>query len=249
MKRKKGPDTTSKAKNGATKKQTSSQAAAKKKIAKPAVTLAKKKTNGPTPTATLYDLRKLLEAGGDEAGALRKCIIRSAVYASRCGKHSRSWRATDGKVYPDIGKAFITFANIKQCEKCKNANMDAYFCRLRRRHKEPDHDGGETFAPWVSLFKVAMEELVVRAPEKTTSASGMSDGGKSTAPPAAAFSAAPQSEAKSTATAVGVEVAVERKESAAEGKSINGSATSHETPKSTDFDSASPSKNVSKGRL
>lgn len=83
-------------------------------------TPSKKKTNGPAATASSSDLRKIIEDGGEEAEKMRQCIIRAAVYASRCGKHTRNFRAPNGKVYPDISKAFAGYAGLKPCERCKN---------------------------------------------------------------------------------------------------------------------------------
>ncbi len=81
---------------------------------------SKKKSNGPAATASASDLRKIIEDGGDEAEKMKTCIIRAAVYASRCGKHTRNYRAPDGKVYPDISKAFAAHAGLKPCERCRN---------------------------------------------------------------------------------------------------------------------------------
>ena len=182
IKRKAGPSRkVAKTVNRDAQKMTSSQVIARKNMAKPALAATKKKTNGPKPTATLNDIHKSLEVGGDQAEVLHRCLVRSAVYASRCGKHSRSWRAPDGKVFPDIGKAFRSYAKVKPCEKCKLANMDAYHCRLRRRHDEPDYDGGDGFAVWAPLFKLPMEALVVRGPDKIKPANAMREGGKPTA--------------------------------------------------------------------
>ena len=153
---------------------------------------SKKKSNGPAATATASDLRKIIEDGGDEAEKLKTCIIRAGVYASRCGKHTRNFRAPDGKVYPDISKAFAIHSGIKSCEKCKNNKQgvsasparglvmtvgsillsqfmftssfccQSYHCRLRRKHKELDHDGSDSPAVLAPLFKVPMEDLVIR---------------------------------------------------------------------------------------
>ena len=216
VKRKAGPKKVSKTRNGDAKTQASSQVAPREKMAKLAPAPKKKKTNGPKPTATLNDLRNSLEVGGDQAEVLHRCIVRSAVYASRCGKHSRSWRAPNGKVFPDIGKAFRLYAKVKTCEKCKLSNMDAYHCRLRRRHNEPDYDGEDSFAVWAPLFKLPMEALVVRGPDKIKPASTLVEGGKPTATPATVVPKAPAGEDESAASAAGVKAgSIEREDSAA----------------------------------
>lgn len=91
----------------------------------------KKKTNGPSATATASDLRKIVEEGGELAEKMRTCIIRAAVYASRCGNHTRNFRAPNGKVYPDISKAFAVHAGLKPCERCKNnkQGVSGYYYR------------------------------------------------------------------------------------------------------------------------
>lgn len=131
----------------------------------------KKKSNGPAATASAADLRKIIEDGGDEAEKLKTCIIRAAVYASRCGKHTRNFRAPDGKVYPDISKAFALHAGLKPCERCKNNKQGAYHCRLRRKHKELDHDGSDSPGVLAPLFKVPMEDLVIRVIKQKPSGS------------------------------------------------------------------------------
>lgn len=155
----------------------------KKKTTKPASTKATvsvqgKKANGPTPTATLEDLQRSIETGGHEATVLHKSIIESAVYASRCGKHSRNWRALNGEVYPNISRAFELHSNIKACQKCKNARLGIYYCRLRRRHDSLDFAGGDTFTKLGPMFKVPMEQLVVRAPKKELSTVSTTDASK-----------------------------------------------------------------------
>jgi hypothetical protein len=80
----------------------------------------KSKANGPPVSASAGDLRKIMEEGGEPAEEMKTCIIRAAVYASRCGKHTRSFRAPSSKVYPDISKAFAAHGGVKPCERCKN---------------------------------------------------------------------------------------------------------------------------------
>ena len=35
---------------------------------------------------------------------------------------------------------------LKPCPRCKSNKQGAYHCRLRRKHKEMDHDGGNSVA-------------------------------------------------------------------------------------------------------
>jgi hypothetical protein len=122
----------------------------------------KKKGNGPKTTASSSQLRKLVEEGGEAAEKIKTCIVRAAVHASRAGKHGQSFRAPNGEVYPDISKAFAAHAGLKPCNRCKNNKQGAYHCRLRRKHKELDYDGGNSPAILEPLFSVPMNELVLR---------------------------------------------------------------------------------------
>lgn len=79
-----------------------------------------KKKNGPTITASSSELRKIMEEGGELAEKIKKVIIRSAVHASRAGKHGISFRAPNGQTYPDVSKAFAVHAGLKPCNRCKN---------------------------------------------------------------------------------------------------------------------------------
>jgi hypothetical protein len=128
--------------------------------AKPSGGSSKKKGNGPTPTASSSELRILMEDGGEIAEKIKTCIIRSAVHASRAGKHGLSFRASNRQTYPDVSKAFAAHAGLKPCIRCKNNKQGAYHCRLRRKHKELDYDGSNSPAILAPLFLVPMNELL-----------------------------------------------------------------------------------------
>ena len=91
------------------------------------VAVTKKKSAGPTPTASSSALRKILEEGGEAAEKMKKCIIRAAVHASRSGKHGQSFRAPNGQTYPDVSKAFAGHAGLKPCMRCKNNKQGVSF--------------------------------------------------------------------------------------------------------------------------
>lgn len=140
---------------------------AKKTASLPAVKSGSKskfklKHVGPTPTANASDLRKLMEEGGEMAEKTKQCIIRAAVHASRSGKHGQSFLAPDGKAYPDVSKAFAAHAGLKPCSRCKNNKQGAYHCRLRRKHKELDHDGSNSPAELAPLLLIPMEDLLIQ---------------------------------------------------------------------------------------
>lgn len=149
------------------KKESAATKPAKKTASLPAVksgskTKFKLKHVGPTPTANASDLRKLMEEGGEMAEKTKQCIIRAAVHASRSGKHGQSFLAPDGKAYPDVSKAFAAHAGLKPCSRCKNNKQGAYHCRLRRKHKELDHDGSNSPAELAPLLLIPMEDLLIQ---------------------------------------------------------------------------------------
>ena len=121
------------------------------------------KNKGPEPTASASALKKVMEEGGASAEAMRQAIIKSAVYASRTDRHGHSFVAPTGEIYPDIGKAFAAYAGIKPCERCKNNKQGSYHCRLRRKHKDEDYDGGTSWAVLVDLQSKPLESLAPSA--------------------------------------------------------------------------------------
>jgi hypothetical protein len=92
------------------------------------VVTTKKKSNGPVPTASSSELRRIIEDGGDEAEKMKTCIIRAAVHASRASKHGQSFKAPNGQTYPDVSKAFAAHAGLKPCMRCKNNKQGVSSC-------------------------------------------------------------------------------------------------------------------------
>ena len=125
-----------------------------------------KKVHGRSPTASSTELKKLMESSGDAAEAMRICIVRAAVFASRTSRHGQSFIGSNGQVYPDVSKAFAAWGGMKPCDRCKNNKQGAYHCRLRRKHKELDHDGGNSPALLAPLFLEPLDDLIKRQ-EKT----------------------------------------------------------------------------------
>ena len=119
-----------------------------------------KKEHGPAQTSSSSDLKKLMETPGELADAMRRCIVRAAVFASRNGRHGQSFVGSNGQVYPDVARAFAAWADMRPCDRCKNNKQGAYHCRLRRKHKELDHDGGNSPALLAPLFLESMEDLL-----------------------------------------------------------------------------------------
>jgi hypothetical protein len=115
---------------------------------------------GPRPTATYNDLKKIFDDNGPLTHSMKDYIVKAAVHASRSGQHSMSWLGPDGQRYPDISKAFALYAGVKPCHRCKNNKQGAYHCRLRRKHKDTDHDGGDSPVVLSSLLLAPMESLL-----------------------------------------------------------------------------------------
>ena len=120
-----------------------------------------KKNTGPTPTATSLELKRIMEKGGDLAEEMRNYIIRAAVYHSKTGGNSGSFVGCNGETYPDVSKAFSLHGNLRPCNRCKSNKQGAYHCRLRRKHKEPDYDGGESASILTPFFEIPLENLII----------------------------------------------------------------------------------------
>lgn len=121
-----------------------------------------KKPSGPAPTSSSTELKKLMESTGAAREAMRVCIVRAAVHASRTGRHGQSFVGSNGHIYPDVARAFAAWGDMKPCERCKNNKQGAYHCRLRRKHKELDHDGGNSPVLLAPLFLEPLEDLIHR---------------------------------------------------------------------------------------
>jgi hypothetical protein len=112
------------------------------------------------PSETANALRLLMM---DDAWAekFRLVILKAAAYASRTQVYDTSFKGPNNLVYPDLVKAFSVYAQVKPCSRCKSNKQGVYHCRIRRRHKEADFDGGAT-ASVLEPFEVApLESLLV----------------------------------------------------------------------------------------
>ena len=146
---------------------TKSNSVASKKKPSNSESPTKKKGKGPIANATASDLKKLMEEGGELAGKMRGVIIGAAVHAARAGKHDgRPFRALDDKVYPDICKAFSSHAGMKPCKQCRINKQGIYYCRLKRRHQDPDFDGGDSWKTLAPYFLLPMGDLVIKPKKK-----------------------------------------------------------------------------------
>ena len=116
---------------------------------------------GPLPTSTTAQLKQIMEKNDSVADALRDSIIKAAVYASRAGVRNGVFVGSTGESYPDICKAFSNHANCRPCLRCKNNKQGAYHCRLKRRHKEQDYDGRNSYIILDPLLQAPLETLLL----------------------------------------------------------------------------------------
>jgi hypothetical protein len=123
--------------------------------------LASSTNNDAKPTSNVSELKKIMDENGDTAKSIKESIIRAAVHASRSGRHAQSFRSSNGETYPDVSKAFAAYGGIKPCVRCKSNKQGAYHCRLRRRHKDIDYDGGNSLAILAPLYSAPMESLLL----------------------------------------------------------------------------------------
>ena len=128
--------------------------------------IKKKKSTSPSPASSqsgsAAELKRIMEAETTETEAMRVCIIRAGVYASRAGRHGQSFLGPDGNTYQDVSKTFASYAGVKPCSRCKNNKQGAYHCRLRRKHKDLDYDGGNSPSILAPLFNEALESLILK---------------------------------------------------------------------------------------
>lgn len=116
---------------------------------------------GPTPTSTSTALKRIMDENNDDALQMKTAIVRAAVYAARVGMHGMSFVGSNGEVYPDVSKAFAAHGGVRPCSKCKNNKQGAYHCRLRRKHKAMDYDGGDSPGALAPLFQEPLEDLLL----------------------------------------------------------------------------------------
>lgn len=112
------------------------------------------------PTETANALR-LLMMDDTWAEKFRLTIIKAAAYAARTEVYDTTFTGPNKLVYPDLGKAFSMYAQIKPCARCKNNKQGVYHCRIRRRHKEADFDGGSSSSSLDPYSDVPLDSLLI----------------------------------------------------------------------------------------
>lgn len=91
---------------------------------------------------------------------MRDSIIRGAVYSCRIGAHSGFFLLATGEEYSDVSRAFCTYGNIRPCLRCNYNKRGAFYCRLQRKHRHLDYDGGDSASVLSPFFHMTLEELI-----------------------------------------------------------------------------------------
>ena len=111
------------------------------------------------------ELKGMFETGGPDTEEMRVTIIKATVYAARVGKAAGDkFVGSDDKVYSGVGKAFSNFAGIKPCERCRKSKQGALMCRVRRKHRDEDYDGSNSYAVLQQYFKADLTTLIRKPP-------------------------------------------------------------------------------------
>merc|ERR1739845_49281 len=91
---------------------------------------------------------------------MRDSILRGAVYSCRTGSHDRFFFPATGDEYSDVSRAFCTYGGIRPCLRCNHNNQGPFYCRIQRKHKYLDYDGGNSSSILSPFFYMSLQELI-----------------------------------------------------------------------------------------
>jgi hypothetical protein len=57
---------------------------------------------------------------------------------------------------------------MKPCKQCRINKQGVYYCRLKRRHQDPDFDGCDSWKTLAPYFVLPMGDLVIKPKKKQT---------------------------------------------------------------------------------
>ena len=118
----------------------------------------------PTPTTTENaNALRMVMMDNEWAEQFRVTIWKAAVYACRTQQYDTPFTGPNGHVYPDLGRAFSGYALVKPCLRCKNNKQGVYHCRVRRKHREADFDGGNSVES-LTQYRDTPLELLLETP-------------------------------------------------------------------------------------
>ena len=112
------------------------------------------------------ELNKIMKRNDKLSAKMRQAILYGAVLARKKGilETDNGFLGANGRMYPDLRKAFGKHVNMKQCSLCKSRVQGHWFCRITHSHLDkPDYDGGGNSAEClIELFRGSIEGLEAR---------------------------------------------------------------------------------------
>ncbi|KAL7533642.1 LOW QUALITY PROTEIN: hypothetical protein ACHAXR_005360, partial [Thalassiosira sp. AJA248-18] len=111
---------------------------------------------------TQSELNKLMKQNNKLSEKIRWSILYGAVLARKKGilESDSGFLGANGRMYPDLRKAFGKHVDVKQCSLCKSRVQGHWFCRITHGHLDkPDYDGGNSAECLIELFRCSVEEL------------------------------------------------------------------------------------------
>ncbi len=112
------------------------------------------------------ELNHLMKRNDGHSYRMRQSIILRAVLASKKGTvdSDPTFLGGDGRIYPNLRRAFVKHADMKQCSLCKHRVrvQGPWLCRVAHAHDKPDYDGGNSAKQLVELFQCSVDVLEER---------------------------------------------------------------------------------------
>ena len=114
---------------------------------------------------TQSELNKIMKQKNKLSSKMKQAIIYSAVLARKKNTHltESGFLGANGRMYPDLRKAFGQHVDMKQCSLCKQRVQGHWYCRITHSHLDkPDYDGGNSAGSLAELFRCGVNELEER---------------------------------------------------------------------------------------
>jgi hypothetical protein len=114
---------------------------------------------------TQCEFNRIMKNGDARSERMRSSILIGAILALKRGivDGDQSFIGADGRMYPDLRRAFGKHVHVRQCSLCKMRVQGSWYCRIGHGHLDkPDHDGGNSADPLLELSRMGEDELVRR---------------------------------------------------------------------------------------
>jgi hypothetical protein len=114
---------------------------------------------------TQVEFNRIMKKGDARSERMRSSILIGAILAMKRGviDGDHSFLGADGRMYPDLRRAFGKHVDVRQCSLCKMRVQGSWYCRIEHGHLDkPDHNGGNSADPLVKLSRMGVDELVGR---------------------------------------------------------------------------------------